>query len=228
VYTEHAPTAGPRGLLDCTWTRHVPERGPRVRRIVPDGCADLVWTGSRLFVAGPDTGPQLTEPAPGRIAGVRFAPGALPALLGVPASAVRDAQPDFAEFSAEATRLADTLSGAADPRAELEAFAASRLRPELADPLAAPALALLASGAGVREAADRLGVSERGLHRRCVAAIGYGPKLAHRVLRFRRALALVRAGTPAADAAYRLGYADQAHLARDVRDLAGTTLTELR
>lgn len=39
-----------------------------------------------------------------------------------------------------------------------------------------------------------------------------------------QALALARAGVPFADTAARAGYADQAHLAHDVRALAGTSL----
>src|SRR2546423_1333252 len=70
-------------------------------------------------------------------------------------------------------------------------------------------------------AAD-LGASERQLNRRCLAALGYGPKTLHRILRLRRFLALARASAAtlaavAADA----GYADQAHLARDCQSLAG-------
>ncbi|WTO73174.1 hypothetical protein OG867_04295 [Streptomyces sp. NBC_00209] len=45
------------------------------------------------------------------------------------------------------------------------------------------------------------------------------------MLRLQRAPALVRAGLPYADAALAAGCADQAHLARDMRDLAGATLT---
>jgi AraC-like DNA-binding protein len=47
------------------------------------------------------------------------------------------------------------------------------------------------------------------------------------VLRLQRALAVARSGVPLADTADRAGYADQAHLARDVRELAGMPLREL-
>ncbi|MEV5769093.1 helix-turn-helix domain-containing protein, partial [Micromonospora sp. NPDC052213] len=63
--------------------------------------------------------------------------------------------------------------------------------------------------------------------RRSRHLFGYGPKTLARILRMGRALALARAGTPLAEVAARCGYADQAHLTRDVRDLAGVPPTVL-
>jgi AraC-like DNA-binding protein len=65
------------------------------------------------------------------------------------------------------------------------------------------------------------------LHRRSLAAFGYGPKLLGRILRLNRALDLARAGTPYATVAAQAGYADQAHLSRDVKQLAGVPLRVL-
>jgi AraC-like DNA-binding protein len=81
-----------------------------------------------------------------------------------------------------------------------------------------------AGRAGIAELAERLGLTERGLHRRAVGAFGYRPKLLHRVLRFRRAVRLARSGLAFATVAADAGYADQAHLAREVRELAGVPL----
>ena len=58
-------------------------------------------------------------------------------------------------------------------------------------------------------------------------AFGYGPKTLHQVLRFQRALRLARAGGRLSDVAAVVGYADQAHMARDTRRLAGVPITEL-
>jgi AraC-like DNA-binding protein len=60
-----------------------------------------------------------------------------------------------------------------------------------------------------------------------MAAFGYGPKTLARVLRMRRALRLARGGVSLAEVAARCGYADQAHLAREVKDLAGVPITVL-
>jgi AraC-type DNA-binding domain-containing proteins len=72
-----------------------------------------------------------------------------------------------------------------------------------------------------------VGLSPRQLHRRSLDAFGYGPKTLARVLRLNRALTLARAGVELADVAATTGYADQAHFARDVRELTGTTARAL-
>lgn len=72
-----------------------------------------------------------------------------------------------------------------------------------------------------------MGLSERQLHRRSLAAFGYGPKTLARVLRLVRALRLVREGVPPASVAVTTGYADQAHLSREVGALTGTQLSVL-
>ncbi|TDD69986.1 helix-turn-helix domain-containing protein [Actinomadura rubrisoli] len=95
-----------------------------------------------------------------------------------------------------------------------------------ADPLAPAVMAGLARRS-VREVSDDLGLGERQLRRRSLAAFGYGPKMLQRVLRFQRALGMARAGVGLADVAYAAGYADQAHLAHEVRDLAGEPLRDL-
>lgn len=82
----------------------------------------------------------------------------------------------------------------------------------------------LDAGGTVAGAADAVGVGARQLHRRSLDAFGYGPKTLARVLRLQRALTLVRDGVPYAEAALGAGCADQAHLSREMRDLAGITL----
>jgi methylphosphotriester-DNA--protein-cysteine methyltransferase len=64
-------------------------------------------------------------------------------------------------------------------------------------------------------------VSERQLHRRILAAVGYGPKLLARVARLRRLVAL--ADEPLASRALEAGYASQAHMTDEVRRLTGLT-----
>jgi AraC-like DNA-binding protein len=230
-YAETAASIRGADVLACTWSRSTAAGPARTYRIVPDGCVDLIWTGTRLFVAGPDTLAQLTTADPGTMVGVRFRPGAASALLGVPANAVRDDRPDLADIAPDrrtqtfAHRLADKLAAVPLVAGELlEAAVLGQMRRDLLDPAVPATLAGIHAGVPVARLADRLGLTERGLHRRCVAAFGYGPKTLHRVLRFQHALRLIRSGRPYAAAADESSYADQPHLAREVRALAGVPL----
>ncbi|WP_406441968.1 helix-turn-helix transcriptional regulator [Streptomyces sp. NBC_00631] len=196
-------------------------------RVLPDGCMDLLWHEGRLLVAGPDTRAYVTEGVPGVWVGLRFYPGTAPALLGVPAYALLDQRVELGDLwpAADVRRLRDRVGGAVDPAAALEEIALERALPP--DPSLRRLVEALDAGRPVAAAADELGLGARQLHRRCRAAFGYGPKTLARVLRMRRALALARAGVPLAETAVRAGYADQPHLSREVRELAGLPLTGL-
>ncbi|MER5750523.1 helix-turn-helix transcriptional regulator [Streptomyces sp. NPDC002088] len=203
---------------------------PGARPVLPDGCMDLLWTEGRLLVAGPDTRAHVPGGPPAHWAGVRFHPGTAPALLGVPAHELRDRRVELADLwpAAEVRRLCGRVDAAADPVTALEDIAmdlAADTAPP--DPLLTRLVAALDAGHPVAATADELGLGARQLHRRSLAAFGYGPKTLARILRLQRALALARNGVPHAETAARAGYADQAHLARNVRELTGMTLGEL-
>jgi AraC-like DNA-binding protein len=202
---------------------------PGAGRILPDGCIDLIAAGDELVVAGPDTAAFLSERDVDRT-GLRFAPGTAPAILGVPAHELRNRRiPLDALWPAgDARRAAATVRTASSVGAGLEALAAARLAEAGAPPAGlATTVRSLAAGREIAAVASMLGITARQLHRRSLDVFGYGPKLLTRVLRMQRALGLARAGTPLAATAARAGYADQAHLARDVRALAGVPLGEL-
>ncbi|MFC8228726.1 DUF6597 domain-containing transcriptional factor [Streptomyces sp. NPDC057287] len=221
-YEERASRFG--GAVLWTWS------GPRdpARPVLPDGCMDLLWAGDRLLVAGPDT--HAFTPAAAlsaTCAGIRFAPGTAPALLGVPAHELRDRRValDALWPDREVRGLTERIGAADDPAAALEGLALHRAAATgPPDPLMESVAAQLREGRSVAATARTAGLGARQLHRRSLAALGYGPKMLARVLRLQRALDLVRAGTPFAEAAYASGCTDQAHLAREMRDLAGTTL----
>ncbi|WP_055494766.1 helix-turn-helix transcriptional regulator [Streptomyces sp. TP-A0356] len=198
--------------------------------VLPDGCMDLLWTEGRLLVAGPDTHAHHASGPPRRWAGIRFQPGTAPAFLGVPAYELRNRRVELADLwpAGEVRRLTGRVDAAADPATALEEIALARAaRAPAPDPLFAALVAALDAGRTVAATADELGLGARRLHRRSLTAFGYGPKTLARVLRLQRALAMARSGVPFAQTAARAGFADQSHLARDVRELAGMPLGEL-
>lgn len=238
-----------RSWSPCVWVRRAPGGTASAARVVPDACTDLLWRRGRLEVAGPDTGHRDVALAPGElIVGVRLRPGAARLLLGeTPATEVADAQPGLSELWGEAAlRLSDSLAGAHDPWVmaailagalgdRMDAHGPDRVAVAVADALDRPRPPAIAG------LAWELGYSERHLRRRVQAATGYGPKTLEQILRFRRVLeaaeptltpmrasrsALVGSVAPAPDwsrIAAEQGYADQAHLSRQVRRWSGTT-----
>ncbi|MFF2085943.1 DUF6597 domain-containing transcriptional factor [Nocardia sp. NPDC058176] len=200
--------------------------------VYPDGCMDLIWTEGALMVAGPDSR-TFHAPAAGasEYVGIRFAPGTAPALLGIPAVELLDQRVELAEVFTDrrARALVDRVDNAPDRVAALEAIAVELAAAAKApDPALTAVVDLLAAGGSVADTAAHTGLSARMLHRRSLSAFGYGPKMLARVLRFQRALARIRAGTSAVETAVSTGFADQAHLSREVRDLAGCTVGALR
>ncbi|GAA2383898.1 helix-turn-helix transcriptional regulator [Streptomyces glaucosporus] len=202
----------------------------RRARVLPDGCMDLIWTAGGLLVAGPDTRAHLVDDVPGTVyVGLRFAPGTGPRVLGVPAHELRDARVPLGALwpEREVRELTERVAEAPDRARVLEELAAARSRGAPGDPLIRAVAAGLRAGRSVADVARGAGLSERQLHRRSLAAFGYGPKTLARVLRMERALRMVRGGVPPASAAARAGCADQAHLSREVRALTGVRLSEL-
>ncbi|MDG4826533.1 helix-turn-helix domain-containing protein [Asanoa sp. WMMD1127] len=223
-HESRAPRTG--GVI---WRRTVP--AARQARILPDGCTDLIWSSrTGLVIAGPDTTAALATLTAGeRIVGLRFPPGTGPAVYGVPAAALTDQRVRLdAVWPAATVREIEERMGGDDPGDLLDRVAAARLAAVGGPDRRAGAItAALAAGRTVGETAAGLGLTERHLHRASRDLFGYGPKTLARILRLRRALALLRAGAPKATAAADAGYADQPHLSRDVRALAGVTLSDL-
>jgi len=203
--------------------------------VLPDGSVDIVsGADGELFVAGPDTGPVRRELSSGSlIVGIRFRPGAAGAALGLPASELRDAQvPLEAIWGRRATELADRLAASADAgrkRRVLEEAVIERLptvKPP--DPVVLEAVRRLGRPRSrVGALSEALFVSERHLRRAFRYTVGYGPKTLDRVLRFQRFLSRAPAEEGLARVAAELGYADQAHLARESVRLSGLSPTRL-
>jgi len=154
---------------------------------------------------------------------VRLRPGAAGAVLGLPASELRDRQvPAEALWGERAARLAEAVAQATpERRLRLLVDAVAERGAERDELVIAAARTLALAGARVAAVAETLGVSERTLHRRSLAAVGYGPKMLARVARLRRLVAIEERSLAAR--AFEAGYASQAHMNEEVRRLTGLT-----
>ena len=136
-------------------------------------------------------------------------------------------------LGAEGTALREELGNAPDwdRRFDIaEAFVLRKLAgADAPSPEIAWAFAKIAATGGrakVASIAGRIGWSRKHLARRFADEIGLGPKSVSRIVRLNRAMAAARAGDGGwAGIAADCGYADQAHLVREFRDLAGASPT---
>ncbi|OXM47850.1 helix-turn-helix domain-containing protein [Amycolatopsis alba] len=221
VYRETTAPGLLRDVVRCQWE----DTGEAPKRIVPDGCVDLVRCGGEVFVAGPDTTAWTWETPPGvRASGVRFAPGRAGSVLGLGADELRDQRVPLGDlWGKEGELLAERVLGGAasltDIVAERRAGGADREVSEL--------ITRLDGGVSrVSAALERFTTGERQLRRRFTLAVGYGPATYLRVTRFQRAVRLAATAPDLASLAFSAGYADQAHLSRDCREFAGVQARE--
>ncbi len=195
-YEEYAPPPELTPWVAVGW--RIRTSVPFELRILPDGCMDLIGDDvigsfSQAGIARLDAGSDSH--------GIRFHPGGFPALFGVPASELVDLR----------VPVADVVPGFRS----LRRLAAEAGRPD-------PVVRAATAAPDVRALARDTGYSERHLRRRVLAATGHGPKRLARIARMQR---LLRSGRVEnwARSAVEHGYYDEAHMASDVRALAGAT-----
>ena len=185
---------------------------------------DLMRMDGRVMVAGPDTTASVSFRDGEPFVGLRFHPGVLPRLLQVPASELKNERVRLSELRgglqrrSSLTELAAALASE-EPRAETAPWSL---------PLLGHVTGSLAAGSAVADVAREIGWSNRTVQRHCAAVYGYGPAMLRRILRFRHAVRLLDYALPFGEVAARAGYADQPHLHREVRELAGVPLASLR
>jgi AraC-like DNA-binding protein len=238
-YSEAAPAPALRDHFLCVWKHVIPGDHVGAIAVVPDGCVDLLWCDDRLVVVGPDITAANPDLRPGTtVLGMRFRPGAAARWLGLPMTEIVASEIDMREiWGASARDIAGRLQDASGPyeQAGLLQQLLSRMTSSIEAPSrdGAAIFAILQNdagheGEGVTRLTRQLDLSERTLRRRSRDLFGYGPKTLDRILRFQRFQALARRRRHAglAEMAYATGYADQAHLSREIQALSGMTARE--
>jgi len=247
-YQEVRPSPPFAPFVQCYWSITAVSAPSILNRVCPDGCADIVIDlSASLSMSAPANAGRVYAVGTMRRAsrvplvgcvhlfGVRFRPSVAGPFFGVPMYELTDRTVPLSELWTGAHDLAARLQEAAtlpERTSRLEQFLGERLR-RVAEPtpVVREAVRYIArtGGAGrTRDLKQAVGVGGRHLERRFREAVGISPKAYARVIRFRRALAALRASPVAwSRLAAEVGYYDQAHLIRDVRALAGVNPTAL-
>jgi len=235
---ELAPSAALETRVARIWTCEV-ERPPVTVHVVPDAMIDLVIEvdAGRAWVNGARDAPaRYTHERAARLLGVSLLPGTAPELLGVSAAALADEWQPLAGVVGEAgdELVARVLAEATlEARvAVLEAFLLARVAAATGEPRVAAAIRAIVDGEGdvsVPAVGAAAGASPRNLGRLFDAWVGLSPKRFARVVRAQAALRRLsdEPGVDLASLAAELGFADQAHLTRELQALVGLAPTAI-
>ncbi|MGW5644009.1 AraC family transcriptional regulator [Saccharopolyspora sp. NPDC003752] len=217
-HATHAPSPDLARHVERYWVVSWDYREPYRQLIVPFPNVHLTFQDGGATVNGVFSGHQ-TRVLEGRsgVFGVAFRPGCFRPFLGASVSTITDRSIDAREI------FGPDLPDAPDV-AEVERFLRARSpRPDPKADEAAEIVAMIAAEPQITRVdalADELGTSVRRLQRLFAEYVGIGPKWVIRRYRLREATERMGEGNWAALAA-ELGYADQAHFARDFKDMFG-------
>ena len=234
-YRELMPDARLSEHVDCYWTSEVLPGEAGTRAVLPDGCIDLIFdaTTAKLEVVGTMTRAVFLEGrGPAQFVGVRFKPGGAVPFLHERADRMTDRVEDSALLlGREAREVQDVLTAQSDLQEQvrtLERFLLSQ-RPDPVDRRVALLAAKLSRDPALKieVLARDLALSRQYLRRLFLEHTGVAPKLFARIARVRRAVeAMARASL--AEAALAAGYADQAHLSNEFKELVGITPASMK
>jgi AraC-like DNA-binding protein len=241
-YVETRPSADLAADVHCFWELDGIDDA-QAEPIFPDGRVEIVmhlgtrpWrvgaTASQpdLMVVGQMTAAvRLQQTAGMHAIGIRFTPTGARKWLGAPliectdkiqgfdqvdvrvAAAIRDAVHDSGTLQPSLKALESALRQTRKPRWSAPAAVEHAVQVAL-DRKGRVRVETLASSA-------RLGI--RQLERQFLDTVGLSPKRFIKTARFQHALQLLREDIPPAEVAVACGFADQAHLAREFRSVAG-------
>lgn len=223
----------------CFWTQSVVGfRGNYRHWVLPDGCVDIVFINDDPpVVVGPWTDPFIVTLAAGTtIVGARLSPGKAPSVLGLPAVELRNGSVPLADVwgvrSKPFARIHDESSQSKRMSVLAEALLETFTFGMPVDEAVVAGIRWLGEhpNGRVEHLSQWIGISNRHLQRRFVATVGYGPKMFQSILRFQRLLNLasgIDVQRRLAQLAVDAGYADQAHMTREVQRFAKSSPTVL-
>lgn len=236
-YREYAPPPALACQLLCFWMQSITGYGEYAQRVLPDGCIDIIFINDGApVVVGPWVETFVARlPVGTSILGARWRPGCAPALLGAPATELLNQQVALRDVCSH--RLSSALEQVSDQpnlnarKSVLQHTLLNFFASLPGDRILNASIQWLARhpNGRVEELSRLAGLSSRQLQRRFSASVGYGPKAFQSIVRFQRLLHLAghTGARGLAELAAGAGYADQAHMTREVQRLSGCPPTVL-
>lgn len=229
IYQEIALPASLRTVALCAWMFRLEPGDPQevVHTFPPDGTTNLLLTRfpdgtlQPLLVSPSLTAAMLPVACGFTFAGLRLRPEAASCITGEPPGMQ---PPRLLSLDSEMTGVWLDLEALMNGQITWNRTMATLDGRQPSDPAITEAVSVLLSNGGTTtmgELAAQLGLSERQVRRRFNAATGMSPKQYAGVQRLRRALILSLSEPSWAHIALATGFADQPHLARDIKGRFG-------
>jgi AraC-like DNA-binding protein len=230
------PPAPLAPYINRLWYYRVESPGSRADWLLPDASFQIVisLTGpvDESLVAGPRSRATLIDPAPLRaLMGVHFKPAGAPAILGHAGYSFRDLDvPIDSVWPRLGRELHERLLDVVEPDhgfAILAQYLLNRLDyARVPHPVVLDGVSRAQAGAGsvpVCQLVADSGLSHRRFNQLFKDHVGFSPKRFSRILRFQHLLRLInQCSVPDwSRLAFEAGYADQSHMIREFRALAG-------
>jgi AraC-like DNA-binding protein len=233
------PSAALKPFIEGYWQRRGLYEPAKKVRVLADACTKIIfelvpmpWASS--YVIGTQLSPIVVTLA-GEVdrIGIRFRLGMAGFFLGQSLDGLSGRLTSFAELPLESEDVADRLKAApslADRALILDAWLNSLLAKQEPDAAEIQDISRLSkavlNGLAPPDLAALMGWSERQLQRVCRERFGASAANLHRFCRFELLQARLK-GRPVelANLAAELGFSDQAHMTREFRHFAGTTMT---
>jgi AraC-like DNA-binding protein len=237
AWAQFAPHASLRPWVSSYWVLRT--AGRHVVRTLPDACIDLtlhLGPEPRAYLAGAQTEARSwPSEEPVHLFGARLLPGAA-AMLGIAVERLGEGWTPLETLlpGQVVSRLLRAVTSAPDPLdriTALDAFFSEHLLNREIDPRLTAALHEVFARRGdvsVADLARRSGAHTRTLARLFDRWVGLTPKRFARIVRLQTALRALPDSGSWAGVAFDLGYCDQAHFLREVRELMGSTPSEIR
>lgn len=233
MYSEIVPDRQLQPFLECFWSIQTEGGAASAYRVLPDGCADLIfdltpgretafWVGTmtRTLVAD-DAGPR-------HLVGLRFHPGGARGLLGLPLKELTDQRASFQSLTPGVEEVLDQLLQDQSSGSDIvRRWLAPRLIPDKKFALTQSISRRVRQSRGkvkVKEIASSLGLSSQYLNRVMNDGVGVDLKTFCRIIRMRACTQSLRATGSDVDwpaAAADFGFYDQSHMIHEFRDLVG-------
>jgi AraC-like DNA-binding protein len=239
-YFARPPSRRRAGIVERLWRVEDPRPCSDPETICPDGrpeivihLGDAMQRQPRYLLVGQMERPLTVAPSgPVVMVGARLSPSGLHRLLPVSqdrlASQILSLEAVWNEWT---RRTADQVASAVTPMGEVDAFERalevlvhgdSANGHDRGVEAALSALRTWGGNVSIARLALDAGLSRRQFERRFREQVGLPPRLYARIVRFQRAFHAL-GHESGAEVAARCGYADQAHLVREIRRFAGQT-----